>query len=72
MKMIINGREHEWTNPRRRIGYNFLVLIAGYYPEHNPTVTYQIPGETGDVLCPGQFAPLEDGIRFNVANTGAA
>ena len=72
MKIIVNGRDHEWTNPRRRIGYEFLVLIAGHYPEHRPTVTYQQPNEQGDILLPGKFAPIEDGTRFFVAHTGAA
>jgi hypothetical protein len=72
VKFIVNGREHEWTNPSKRIGYGFLCRMAGRYPEHRPTVTYRMPNGIANEVFPEQFAPIAEGIIFNVAHTGNA
>jgi hypothetical protein len=67
VKIIVNGREHTWTNPKLSVGYDFLVRLAGQYPEHCPNAIYRRVNGIAKEIIRGQFAPIEDGIIFTVA-----
>lgn len=76
MKLIVNGKEHEWTILHGNLVmlmYEGIAGMAGFSSLDQPTVTYRFGKEDG-VLTPGQKieVPIDQTPIFNVANTGSA
>jgi len=71
MQIFVNGRIAEVENTDGLITYEDICQVAGYKPEHCPTVVWATKASQGSI-CAGQAAPLVERSIFNVGITGAA
>lgn len=73
-RIIVNGREHKFRPyGHRHAGYDFLLSLAGFSPEHLYTVTYS-HGHNGakGMLAPDESVKIADNMIFEITITGRA
>ena len=71
MFFIVNGKKIEAGKNKDRISYETILKEAGYIGHEVLTVTYATPERQG-ILTSGKLALIENGMVFNVVNTGSA
>ena len=70
MNIKVNGKDVPF--PDARMTYDRLCLLAGVDVEQNPSATYRQPNGACGVLWRGNMAPVVEGARFTVYQTGMA
>jgi hypothetical protein len=70
MKVLINCKEHEFTEGER-LSYETIVSLVGYDPKSVITVTYA-RGNTCGSLTFGQAIGVVEGLKVDAIRTGNA
>lgn len=69
-EVVVNGRHERLCSPQ---SYDSLKGVAGFKTYSHPTITFSRHAHRGDgILNADEMVTLNNGMIFNIANTGGA